>query len=569
MSYFNDLKNRIFSDKPEQTVRAVVYARVSTDNEGQKDSCANQLDAAMRFISQHPNIRLVDTYVDDGISGKNEDNRPAYRLMIRAIEDGNVDLVIAKTTSRLNRSRYDAIALETLLQEHQATIFTLEDSRLQDLEDLNEAIVRSVDSTFNERYSKDQSDHGHDTQRRRIAKKELSAKDISCGYRWNPATKTISVNENEAAVIRFIFEEYVFHGRTPAEIQRELSARGIDKAPATIVHYLQDERYIGRFYINKKTSRFGAGKQHTKIIHVPKDEWVLVERQDLRILDDDVFDLAQRIRKSRQDTHETDQFYKGRTQAHYIGTHEFARKIICAECKKPYQFCHADREQMIPIYRIHNHKECRSPQNRVYEKDVEDITKKALRKTLEDQEDILRGVEDVLIECLKASKTDGNAKEIERLRRQKSSRQKQLDKLIEQLSTGIFNGPAMEQIQDKVNGISAEIQSLEMDIQAKEANRIDGNGIEKRVEQIRKAIQELKGFRTINREQVLNYVDRIEVHVNGDLDIYLQSGSTVTVRKKDKKNSDPSDGDGTGRGKTFNGPTMDPCQRDMPTVQKI
>ena len=51
------------------SVRAVIYARVSTDNEGQKDSCANQVALAENYVAAHPNIQVLATYIDDGISG--------------------------------------------------------------------------------------------------------------------------------------------------------------------------------------------------------------------------------------------------------------------------------------------------------------------------------------------------------------------------------------------------------------------------------------------------------------------------------------------------------------------
>lgn len=71
MNYAQKLREKLNSNSTEP-VRAVIYARVSTDNEGQKESCTNQVDLAMTYIAKHPNIQLIDTYIDDGISGKND-----------------------------------------------------------------------------------------------------------------------------------------------------------------------------------------------------------------------------------------------------------------------------------------------------------------------------------------------------------------------------------------------------------------------------------------------------------------------------------------------------------------
>ena len=67
MNYANILKQKLNIDCSEP-LNAVIYARVSTDNEGQKESCANQVELALNYISKHPNINLIGTYIDDGIS---------------------------------------------------------------------------------------------------------------------------------------------------------------------------------------------------------------------------------------------------------------------------------------------------------------------------------------------------------------------------------------------------------------------------------------------------------------------------------------------------------------------
>ena len=84
-------------------VRAVIYARVSTDNEGQKESCFNQVALAESYIADHPNIHVLGTYIDDGLSGKNDFTRPQYNEMLQQLSMDRFDLIITKSLSRLNR----------------------------------------------------------------------------------------------------------------------------------------------------------------------------------------------------------------------------------------------------------------------------------------------------------------------------------------------------------------------------------------------------------------------------------------------------------------------------------
>lgn len=568
MTYAEEIKNRIYTMYSEDPVKAAIYTRVSTDNEGQKDSCANQEEMAKRFVRDHPNITLIGVYVDDGLSGKNDFTRPEYTRMVRDIADGKIELVIVKALSRLNRDEYNALGLASFLIEHHATVLTLEDGQIHDFEGMDSGLIHSLNYAIDAQYVKRQSINGHKTQELRCERKELSAKDISYGYSWDKQNKAILINPEEAETVKYIFEEYVYRDTTPAEIQRLLDGEddnGIHLSKATICHILQDTRYIGRFYINKKGSKLGTGKNTTKRFDLPKDQWVLVERPDLQIIDSNLFQLAQRLRESRQ-TRYGGNFPKGRTQAYYSGSHEFSQKIFCAECGKPFQHGYADRKQMIPIYRIHNHSGCCNEVNRVNEHDIEELTKEALRKTIDSQDEICEALENTLITCLQMSQSSEESGVLKRLREQKTVKEKKIDKLIAAIADDGFTGLAKERIKKDINKISEEIETLENEIREREGNRIDDTYIVEKVRQIRQSIQELREFRTINREQVLNYVDKILVHADGSIDVILQSGTRMVIKRKEQIKSISPEMDSVG--KTVRQDTMALCPPDMPTVQK-
>ena len=205
MSLANDLREKLNTDTG--TIRVAIYARVSTDNDGQKESCANQVDLAMKFVTNHPNIQIIGTYVDDGISGKNDFTRPKYNEMLQQISAGNIDLIITKALSRLNRDEFNSLYLKNMLLQTETTVYTLEDNQIHDFEDLNSGIMHSLTFAMDAQYVMRQSLSGKKTQELRCERKELSAKDCqSYGYTWHKDTKTITVNPEEAEVVRRIFE---------------------------------------------------------------------------------------------------------------------------------------------------------------------------------------------------------------------------------------------------------------------------------------------------------------------------------------------------------------------------
>ena len=540
MSYAEELKQKLQIGSTDP-VRAVIYARVSTDNEGQKESCSNQVMLAKGYIADHPNISLVATYIDDGISGKNDFTRPQYNEMLQQLSEDGFDLIITKALSRLNRDELNSLMLNSLLIEHDATVLTLEDGQIHDFEDMNSGLLHSIKYAMDAQFVKQQSINGRKTQELRCEKKELSAKDCSYGYDWHRDDKTITINEDQAEVVRRIFEDYVYRNGTPASIQRALKAEGINICGRTVSNIIEDERYIGKFYINKRTTKLGTGRTKSKRIKLPKEQWVLCERPDLQIVDTDLFEMAQRIHQTRITIYEKPD--KKTTQARFQGMHKYAGKIFCPVCGKPYQFGYADRKKTVPVYRIKSHSDCPNPIRSIYEQDLEEITKKALKQTIDQQEEVCITLEKVLTEIVEASQNNGD--EIDRLKKQRASREKQLDNLIDQLSEGGLTEAAKNRIKTKINNITEETDRLTEAINDKENNKLDDSYVTEKLASIRAAIADLRNFTSIDRDRILNYIERIDMPPNGDIEILLKSGQVIVANVDN--NSDFSDGDSVGK----------------------
>lgn len=525
MSLANELREKLNTNTG--TIKAAIYARVSTDNDGQKESCANQVELAMKYVLNHPNIQIIGTYVDDGISGKNDFTRPKYNEMLQQISAGNIDLIITKALSRLNRDEFNSLYLKNMLLQTETTVYTLEDNQVHDFEDLNSGIMHSLTFAIDAQFVMRQSLSGKKTQELRCQNKELSAKDICYGYDWNRLDKTISINKEQAETVVFIFEEYVYRAGTPASIERQLKAKGIKITARTITNIISNEKYIGKFYINKKTTKLGTGQVKSKRINLPKEQWVLVERPDLQIIDDDLFKMAQRLHKTRITIYEKPD--KEVTQARFQGTHIYAGKIFCPVCGKPYHFGYADRNKTIPIYRIKKHSDCPNPVGRITNNDIVEITKEALKKVLEQQQFAITSLELILTECVKASQNTGD--DIKKLKKKRDADKNKLNNYMEIIGEGGLTESAKNSLKDKINAITEEIENLSNAIEEKQNNKLDDNYVTDKIAEIKASINELKKFTTIDRDRVLNYIERIDLPANGNIEITLKTGQIITIKQ--------------------------------------
>ncbi|MCR5201841.1 MAG: recombinase family protein [Lachnospiraceae bacterium] len=515
MNYAEKIK-RAIKGNTYDIINAVIYARVSTENEGQKESCANQVALAKNYIMTHRNIILKGIFVDDGISGKDDYSRPDYNKMLQMIENENIDLIITKSLSRLNRNELKSLMLESLLIQNEATILTLEDNQVHDFEDLNAGLLHSINFAIDAQYVKRQSINGKKVHELRCQRKELSAKDIAFGYDWHRDTKTITINEEKAKVVRDIFDDYVFKGKVPAEIQRELERKGIKLTPHTIANIIKSEKYIGKFYINKKINKLGVGNMKSHRVILPKKDWILVERPDLKIVDEDIFNMAQELHSLRSRVY----FKEKTTKEYFKGKHIFSSKIFCSMCGNPYRFRYSDRKGTNGIYTIVRHNcEC---VNKVQETDMINITRIALQKIVNQEEEICKELEDVLIKVI--ANTQNHKDELTELKKQKKKKENQLNNLTMALANGDFNGSGYQHISLKINEITEDIQHIEVNIEKITNNRLNKSFICDKIQEIRDAIATLKNFETIDRECVMNYIEKITTLPNGNIDLVLRTG---------------------------------------------
>ncbi|CAL4859982.1 recombinase family protein [Microbacterium sp. MM2322] len=87
--------------------RAAIYARVSTEMQVDNTSLPEQREVCEAAIRMR-GWELVDSYVDEGLSGK-DDTRPAWRQMLQDARDGKIDAVVVAKLDRFARKAGDAI----------------------------------------------------------------------------------------------------------------------------------------------------------------------------------------------------------------------------------------------------------------------------------------------------------------------------------------------------------------------------------------------------------------------------------------------------------------------------
>ena len=391
------------------TERAVFYARVSTTNKEQESSIESQIKMCEHYLKEHPEIQLaepIDEYCER-ISGKS-DNRPKYRKMLNRIEQGDIQYIIIKDTKRISRaSDVSAQLRNTLKRQNMKLIILSEGGRIKDISADENRMIYGFEALMAEELVFTQSRYGRLAHQQKCNEKRLNRNNVTFGYKWNKELETIEIDEEQATLVRKMFEMYTITGKTVSDIQVYLHENGYQYTKTTIRKWLKQETYVGVFYLNQKGSELGVGiGGKTKRFTNPKEEWVRVDRPDLRIISDELFNLTQNLIKNRNSLYKVAS--NGIGQSRFEGKALFSGKIYCGECNNSFIHKYSDRKQTVGIYtdsfkiKTKNPSlSCSNKYTRLYETDLMSMYRKIRKNIIEDNSSSLARLQKIINEVIK------------------------------------------------------------------------------------------------------------------------------------------------------------------------
>ena len=307
-----------------------LYIRLSqedSDNGTEKqesNSVTSQKTLLNEFIEEHDDLIVYDTYIDDGFTGT-DFNRPSFQRLLEDMRSGNINCVIVKDLSRLGRNYIEVgNYIEQVFPLFNIRFIAINDSvdSFKNPTSTNTILV-PFKNLINDEYCRDTSTKIRTSLNGKKKKGEFIGAFPSYGYIKNPKDKhRLIIDESVADIIRNIFDWNVNEGLGKIAICHRLNDLGILNptghkklelgqnynnygiqdntytwTPSTIRNILNNEVYIGNTVQGKRRTK--SYKVH-KVEAVPKEEWVRVENTHEPIIDKETFEKAQEM--SRRDT---------------------------------------------------------------------------------------------------------------------------------------------------------------------------------------------------------------------------------------------------------------------------
>lgn len=326
------IEPKIHKQKQKEKLRVAAYARVSTASNEQEDSFEHQVKYYTEKIQSNENYSFAGVYADQAISGTT-DKRPQFQQMIEDAKRGKIDLILTKSISRFSRNVADLSKYVQLLKSLSVDVIFEEDG-IRLLDDKSSLLLNILASVA-QMEVENTSSHINWTLQEKMKRGELVGKPDCLGY--DVVEGKLVVNEEEAAIVRFIFAEYLA-GKGCHRIVKELEQMGVKTKrggtrwhETTLVKILTNEKYTGTLLQGKTTTVNAIGHVRKKNEGLAR-QYVQEDAHEAIISKED-FEKAAEILASRTIRDENGRTRFTTTNAAFS---PFTSKIECFFCGKHY-----------------------------------------------------------------------------------------------------------------------------------------------------------------------------------------------------------------------------------------
>lgn len=443
--------------------KIALYSRVSTSEQSEHGYSIHEQEQVLikELVKNYPGYDY-EIYTDSGISGKNIEGRPAMKRLLKDVKDNKVEMVLSWKLNRISRSMRDVFNIIHEFKEHGVGYKSISENidttnasgevlvtmfgLIGSIE--RQTLISNVKFAMNAKARKGEAITG------RVLGFRLSL---------NPLTQKndLVIDENEANIVREIFDLYLNHNKGLKAITTILNQKGyrtINHKPFSVfgVKYILNNPVYKGFVRFNNYQNWSAKRRSGKS---GENDVILVKGKHEAIISEEMFDQVHEKLVSKS-------FKPGRP----IGGDFYLRGLIkCPECgnnmvcRRTYYNTKKSKERTIKRYYIcslfnrSGSSACHS--NSIKAEVVEAVIHKHLNIILSQPEVVRKICEDV-IENIKHKQTDTieEVDDMETLKRQKGKIKTQQARLLELFLDDQMDNSLLSEKQKELNVQLATIE---------------------------------------------------------------------------------------------------------------
>lgn len=530
----NEMRNgKTIFDLP---LRVTFYARVSTDKDEQLNSLENQVQYYTELIRSKPNWTYIEGYVDEGISGTSTKKRDSFLRMIEDAKAGQFDFIITKEISRFSRSTLDSIKYTQELLEHDVgVLFQNDNINTLDSDSEFRLVVMAGVAQDEVRKLSERLKFGF---RQAIKNGHVLGNDRLWGY--NKKDCRLTINEEEAVIIRRIFDLYANQGLGVRTISKILYDEGYTSRQGntfnvlTIRHILCNPKYKGWYCANMSQT---VDYRTKRKIFLDESEWIMYPDPSIpAIVSEELWDRAHALYKKR-----SAECQARANGASYHNRYPYSGKIICEEHgtsfhRQVLKSSLGEKEVwQCRVYRNRGRAACSAPQLRTTE--LDQVMAQIFDELAQNKQTIVNAVVDII----QSVPSDHDyERDILHIEEEMSSLQAKKDRLLEMSIAGAIT---VEEFKSRNDGFNEQLQKQQEQIAFLQEEAQKSAISTQQLGKIKAALERELSFESgVDSELVTTILDHIvvkkgstkeEVH----LDIYLKFGAPYGVVFQREKSS--------------------------------
>lgn len=511
-------------------MKIAAYARVSTEKESQVESFEKQIEFFNEFTKKN-GYELYKLYADEGISGKQIKHRKQFQQMMQDAKAKKFDKVVVKDVSRFARNTVDLLQSIRELKSYGIEVDFLNNGEI--MEGGSEFILTILGAMA-------QQESANMSKRVKFGK-DITAKkgrvpNIVFGYDKIPDERyTLKINEEEASIVKEIFESYVYKGIGTTKIAWDLNDRGIRTkktkskwVQTSIVRMLKNPIYTGRV-TNKKSevTDFITGTRKD----LPEEEWITVDRPEMRIISDELFNRAQGLLEQRSKEFKLN---NKREKTEYV----FSTLIYCKHCGYSFRrirrkYTEDGKEYIRWVCSGRNSMGVNHCPNTtvIDEEELLNAIKEYLKSIISNKKNFMKAVEKEFEKITKLRESNERSEESLLKEIEKVTVKKQ--KYMEMFQNEVIN---IQELKKYTNPLNEDIERLERELKLISSEIKEKDVLEKELSKTISTVDDILNNKTITNAMLKTIIDVIEVDSDSNVEVRLkllnEIGSTPAVITK-------------------------------------
>lgn len=286
--------------------KCYIYTRVSTAMQVDGYSLEAQKERLMKF-AEFQEMEVVREYCDAGKSGKSITGRPEFQRMLQDVseERDGVAFILVFKLSRFGRNAADVLNSLQFIQDYGVNLICVEDGidSSKDSGKLTITVLSAVAEIERENILV-QTMEG---RKQKAREGKWNGGQAPFGYDLDSKNSTLVMNEEEAEIVRIIYDKFVHTDMGADAICNYLNQRGYTKkkvrghelnyfARGLIMKILDNPVYTGKIAYGKNVTEKVKGTRD-EYRRVKTDDYLLADGLHEAIVDEETWEAAREKRK--------------------------------------------------------------------------------------------------------------------------------------------------------------------------------------------------------------------------------------------------------------------------------